>query len=74
MTLDEKKKNSIVNYRLQKAIVSKEQNKLFGKLLELRQSGDYSDTVVVKEKNIKPLFEPAENFIAEIEKLINKTP
>ena len=51
-------------------IVSKEQNKLFGKLLELRQSGDYSDTIVVKEQNIKPLFEPAENFIAEIEKLI----
>jgi uncharacterized protein (UPF0332 family) len=54
-------------------IVSKEQNKLFGKLLELRQTGDYSDTVVIEEKNIKPLLEPAENFIKTIEQLILTT-
>ena len=54
-------------------IVSKEQNKLFGKLLELRQSGDYSDTVIIKEQNVKPLIEPAEQFIAEIEQLILNT-
>jgi len=66
MTLDKKNRNDIVN----SGIISKEQNKLYGKLLELRQTGDYSDVIVVKEKNVKPLLEPAENFIKTIEQLI----
>ena len=53
-------------------IVSKEQNKLFGKLLELRQNGDYSDVIVVTEQDVKPLFEPAQKFITTIEQLINE--
>ena len=53
-------------------IVSKEQNKLYGRLLELRQSGDYSDWIVIKESDIIPLLEPAEKFIETIEDLINK--
>ena len=55
-----------------KGIVSKEQNRLYGRLLELRQDGDYNDWVVVTESDIFPLLEPAEKFIAEIEKLINE--
>ena len=53
-------------------IVSNEQNKLYGKLLELRQDGDYDDWKVISEYDVKPLIEPAQKFIAEIEGLINK--
>ena len=53
-------------------IVSKEQNKLYRKLFDLRQGGDYDDWIVVKEDDIIPFLEPAEKFIAEIEKLINE--
>jgi len=44
---------------------------VYKRLFELRQKGDYSDWIVVKESDILPLIEPAEKFIAEIEKLIN---
>jgi uncharacterized protein (UPF0332 family) len=52
-------------------IISKEQNKLYEKLFDLRQKGDYEDWIVVKESDIIPLLEPAEKFIAKIENLIN---
>ena len=48
--------------------------KTYNHLFNMRQKGDYFDLIVVKESDIVPLLEPAENFIAEIEKLINKTP
>ena len=53
-------------------IISKEQNKLYGKIFELRQKGDYHDLVVIKEENVISLLEPAEKLIAEIENIINK--
>jgi len=43
------------------------------KVFELRQKGDYGDWVIIDEQIIKPLIEPAEKFITEIEKLINQT-
>ena len=54
-----------------KGIISKEQGKLIKRLFELRQSGDYSDWYHIDEEDVKPLIEPAEKFIAEIENLIN---
>lgn len=36
----------------------------------MRQRGDYEDWVVIDEEDIKPLVEPAEQFIQTIEKLI----
>ena len=51
-------------------IISVEQNKLFRKLFELRQEGDYDDWITIEEDDILPLVEPAQNFISEIEKLI----
>jgi len=53
-----------------KEIINKEQNKLIKHLFELRQDGDYSDWSYIDEKDIKPLIEPAENFIKSIEQLI----
>ena len=54
-----------------KGIVSMEHGKLFRQLFTLRQTGDYDDWIVLKEEDVMPLIKPAENFIAEIEKLIN---
>ena len=54
-------------------IISKEQSKLIKRLFELRQSGDYSDWYSIEEEDVKPLVEPAEKFIAEIENLINNS-
>jgi len=55
-----------------KGLISKEQGKLLKQLFELRQNGDYSDWFSIEEIDVKPLVEPAEKFIAEIENLINK--
>ena len=53
-------------------IISKEQNKLYRNLFNLRQGGDYQDWVIIEENDIIPLLEPTEKFIVEIEKLIGK--
>ena len=50
-------------------IISKEQGRFFKKLFNLRQDGDYDDWFDVEEQDVKPLVEPAEKFIAEIENL-----
>ena len=52
-------------------IISIENGDLYKRLFELRQTGDYSDWITVKESDIVPLIEPAENFIKTIEQLIN---
>ena len=46
---------------------------IYGSLFNMRQRGDYEDWVDIEEKDIIPLLEPAEKFIAEMEKLINST-
>ena len=51
-----------------------EQGKFFKRLFNLRQSGDYDDWFIIGESDVKPLLEPAEKFIAEIESLINENP
>ena len=51
-------------------IISKEQNKLYEKLFDLRQKGDYDDWIIVQEEDILPLLEPAKQFIETIENLI----
>ena len=53
-------------------LISKEQNKLYRKIYDLRQSGDYDDWFNIEAEDIKPLVEPAEKFIADIENLINR--
>ena len=54
-------------------IVSNEQNKLYRKLFNLRLGGDYDDWFGIEEEDIKPLLEPAQKFIAELEQLINNS-
>ncbi|MDR2147593.1 MAG: HEPN domain-containing protein [Tannerella sp.] len=57
---------------VKKGLINQEQGKLFKQLFNLRQSGDYDDWFDIEEKDVKPLLEPAEKFIAEIENLIHQ--
>jgi len=50
--------------------ISAEQNDLYYKLLDLRQTGDYDDWGDVQEKDVVHLVEPARNFVGEVEKII----
>jgi len=55
-----------------KGLISKEQGKFLKQLFNLRLSGDYDDWYNIEEKDVKPLIEPAEQFIATIENLIKE--
>ena len=63
--------NQLGLHFVSKGIVSKEHGKLFKQLFNLRQSGDYDDWIDINENDVIPLIKPAEDFIAEIEHLIN---
>jgi len=60
-----------LNY-IKENTIDKSLIKIYGRLFNMRQRGDYEDWIIVEEQDVKPLIEPAEMFIAEIEKLINK--
>lgn len=55
-----------------KGIISQEYNKLYRKLFELRQAGDYDDWVEITKEDIIPLVGPARQYINTLEKLINE--
>ena len=52
-------------------LISKDQNKFYRRVLELRLTGDYDDFIEFTENEILPLVEPAKQFIKTIENLIN---
>ena len=52
-------------------LFSKEQNKMFQRLFDLRQSGDYSDWVSVERSDVEPFIRSVEDFISQMEKLID---
>jgi uncharacterized protein (UPF0332 family) len=52
-------------------VISNEQGKFYGKLFELRQTGDYDDWIIIESEDIVPLITPAEEYIALIEHLIS---
>jgi uncharacterized protein (UPF0332 family) len=51
-------------------IVNAEMGRLYRKLFELRQEGDYNDYVLPSAEDILPLIEPTKAFIYEIERLL----
>ena len=53
-------------------IMSQQEGRLFKDLFELRQVSDYADWITLNEGDIIPKIEPAEKFIAKIEKLLNE--
>ena len=62
--------NQLSLHFIKKGLLTKEHGRFFKGLYELRQDGDYGDWKIIREEDIVPLLEPAENFISEIEKLI----
>lgn len=50
--------------------LSKEEGRLFSRLYELRQSGDYDDMYNATEEEVLPYFQQTENFLARMESLI----
>jgi len=64
--------NQLSLHFIREGLLNVEYGKLYKTLFELRQTGDYDDFVIVAENDVIPLLEPAEKFIAEIEKLINE--
>jgi uncharacterized protein (UPF0332 family) len=59
-------------YFVQTGLISKEDNKLYVNLFNMRQEGNYGDWIQIDEEDIKPLLEPAKAFISTIEKLIEE--
>jgi uncharacterized protein (UPF0332 family) len=51
-------------------LLSKEYGRLFSRLFEMRQSGDYDDMYDATEEEVMPYIAKTEQFIAEIERLI----
>jgi uncharacterized protein (UPF0332 family) len=47
-------------------IISKDAGKLFSKLYELRQTGDYDDLFNLSEEDVKPMIQLAHNFMNEL--------
>jgi len=57
---------------ISKHLISEDLGDIYYKLFTLRQKGDYDDWIIVKESDIIPLLEPAEQFITTIEQIINE--
>lgn len=53
-------------------ILNREYGSLYGQLFSLRQTGDYSDTFGLTEKQVLPLIKPAEEMIDTIDTLIKE--
>lgn len=51
-------------------VFSQEEGRLFKRLFELRQDGDYDDWIIIDEEDIIPLIEPVKDFMDKIEQLI----
>jgi len=47
-------------------IVSKDAGRLYSKLFELRQTGDYDDLFNLSEEDVKPLISSAHNYVNEL--------
>ncbi|MDR3339342.1 MAG: HEPN domain-containing protein [Candidatus Symbiothrix sp.] len=56
-----------------KGIICKELGKFYSQLFELRQTGDYSDWMVMEEADVQSFVEPADKFIDALEKLITES-
>ena len=51
-------------------IIDKKYGKLFSKLCDYRQKGDYGDLFDYDEKTVMPLIEQVKEFVGEIKKQI----
>lgn len=54
-------------------LISRDAGKIYSKLYEIRQTGDYDDLFNLSEEDVKPLIQLANNFIDELNNLITNT-
>ncbi len=47
-------------------IIDTDEGKLYKRMFELRQTGDYDDWIVLEKEDIEPLIEPVKNFLGKI--------
>ena len=59
-------------YFIKPGKVSKEAGKIYSRLYEIRQTGDYDDLFQLEESDILPLIKPAEKYIEELKSFLNK--
>ena len=50
--------------------IEKEFGKLYAKLMDWRQKGDYGDLFDFNKETVEPLLKPVEEFLIEITRLI----
>ncbi len=53
-------------------VVDAEMGRLYDKLFDTRQKGDYADLVYFNLDEVRPWFEETKNFVDSLEKLIKK--
>lgn len=53
--------------------LAKEQGRLFSKLFEMRQSGDYDDLYDLTAEDVERYIEPTREFLCTLEKLIKNS-
>lgn len=51
-------------------LLDRSYGRLFSRLYELRQSGDYDDMYDATEEEVMPYFDRVESFVSEMERLI----
>jgi len=60
------------NEFIKTGMIDKKYGKLYSKLFDFRQKGDYGDLFDFDDKIVLPLIDQVKEFIAEIGKFINK--
>ena len=64
--------NQLGLHFVKKGLISMEQGKMYSRLFDIRQTGDYNDWISIEENDVIPLIEPVNDFIESIEKLIER--
>jgi uncharacterized protein len=57
---------------VKKGLIDKKQGKLFSKLFDYRQKGDYGDLFDFNEHLVLPLFDQVKEFLGEIKKHLDQ--
>ncbi len=63
-------KSNFSEYFIKTGKIDKEYGKLYSQLFTWRQKGDYDDLFDFNKGKVLPYFEPVNNFISTIEKMI----
>jgi uncharacterized protein (UPF0332 family) len=63
-------KSSFSEYFVKTGIVSKDMGKIYSQLFTWRHKGDYADLFDFDSEKVLPYFEPVNNFISTIEKVL----